>query len=192
MAPRPADRHHGSPPSAKRTGAPLETHVAPALIPCISIRQPWAWLIVRPDLSDHEERRIASEHGHIKDIENRSWPTTKRGPILIHAAKAYSRREHSSMSEHLATKMGIELPSYETMQRGGIVGRATLTDSVREHPSPWKIPDQWGFVLEDSAATPFVPWRGQLGWFLVPSETILPNLPEDPQKPLSFACTPAL
>ena len=147
---------------------------------------------MRPDLSDHEERRIAGQHGRIKDIENRSWPTKKHGPILIHAAKAYSRREHSSMSEHLATKMGIELPAYETMQRGGIVGRATLTDCVREHPSPWKIPDQWGFVLEDSAATPFVPWRGQLGWFLVPSETILPNLPEDPQKPLSFACSLAL
>jgi len=35
----------------------------------LSIRQPWAWLIVQ---------------GH-KPIENRTWPTTYRGPLLIHA-----------------------------------------------------------------------------------------------------------
>ena len=37
----------------------------------ISIRQPWAWLIV---------------HGY-KDVENRTWATKHRGPILIHAGK---------------------------------------------------------------------------------------------------------
>ena len=35
----------------------------------LSIRQPWAWLIV---------------NGH-KDIENRSWRTKYRGPFLVHA-----------------------------------------------------------------------------------------------------------
>ena len=34
----------------------------------ISIRQPWAWLIV---------------HGY-QDVENRTWSTKHRGPILIH------------------------------------------------------------------------------------------------------------
>jgi len=37
----------------------------------ILIRQPWAWLIV---------------HGY-KDVENRTWSTKYRGPILIHAGK---------------------------------------------------------------------------------------------------------
>jgi hypothetical protein len=37
----------------------------------LSIRQPWAWLIIA---------------GH-KDVENRSWTTTYRGPLLIHAAR---------------------------------------------------------------------------------------------------------
>ena len=140
----------------------------PTLIPCISIRQPWAWLIVRPDLVDTQERSSAIARGLIKDIENRTWATKKRGPILIHASKGYSRREHVAFTDDLATTMGIQLPPYETMQRGGIVGSANLTDCVREHPSQWKIPGQWGFVLEDANPVSFTPWRGQLGWFLVP------------------------
>jgi hypothetical protein len=36
----------------------------------LSIRQPWAWLII----------------AGIKDIENRRWATNHRGPILVHAA----------------------------------------------------------------------------------------------------------
>ncbi|WP_245839042.1 ASCH domain-containing protein [Yersinia kristensenii] len=38
----------------------------------LSIRQPWAWLIV---------------NGY-KDIENRTWNTKCRGPVLIHASTA--------------------------------------------------------------------------------------------------------
>jgi len=37
---------------------------------CLSVRQPWAWLIV---------------NGH-KDVENRTWSTQHRGDILIHAS----------------------------------------------------------------------------------------------------------
>ena len=39
----------------------------------LSIMQPWAWLICA---------------GH-KDIENRSWSTGFRGPVLIHAGKKF-------------------------------------------------------------------------------------------------------
>jgi hypothetical protein len=38
----------------------------------ISIRLPWAWLIVNG----------------FKDVENRSWRTRHRGTILIHASKS--------------------------------------------------------------------------------------------------------
>lgn len=44
----------------------------------ISIRQPWASLIVLG----------------IKDIENRSWPTSQRGIVLVHASKGMTRSEH--------------------------------------------------------------------------------------------------
>ncbi len=38
----------------------------------LSLRQPWAWLVVS---------------GH-KDVENRVWRAAYRGPLLIHAGKA--------------------------------------------------------------------------------------------------------
>jgi hypothetical protein len=41
----------------------------------LSIRQPWAWLIV---------------NGH-KPVENRDWATSFRGPVLIHAGLTMAR-----------------------------------------------------------------------------------------------------
>lgn len=38
----------------------------------ISIQQPWAWAILHAG----------------KDVENRTWRTTYRGPVAIHASKA--------------------------------------------------------------------------------------------------------
>ena len=56
----------------------------------LSIRQPWAWLIV---------------NGH-KDIENRSWPTRFRGPVLIHAAKGMTMSSTKSATGHLLGAAG--------------------------------------------------------------------------------------
>jgi hypothetical protein len=125
-------------------------------LPCISILQPWAWLIV---------------NGH-KDIENRGWSTTFRGRILIHAGKKLGKRDYADDREHFAEAHGITLPAFEDMPLGGIVGSATVTDCVREHTSRWKMADCWGFVLKDQRVRQFVPYRGQLGIFRVPADTI--------------------
>lgn len=125
--------------------------------PCISILQPYAWLIV---------------NGH-KDIENRCWRTGFRGRILIHAGKTYSRRDHDEYVHELMDDFGIELPVYDSIERGGVVGAATITDCVKEHPSRWKMQGTWGFVLKDQRTATFAPCRGQLGIFRVPVETIL-------------------
>ena len=42
----------------------------------LSIRQPWAWLILRPDLRPAERDRLRVD-GLLKDIENRSRPNRK-------------------------------------------------------------------------------------------------------------------
>lgn len=130
------------------------------MVPCISILQPYAWLVV---------------NGY-KDIENRGWPTKFRGRILIHAGKKYSRRDHDEFAEDLAEdwphRAAITLPPFEEMLLGGIVGSATIIDCVQEHSSPWKILGTWGFVLKDQRVRPFVPLRGQLGIFGVPNELI--------------------
>ena len=40
---------------------------------CISIRQPWAWLIIKG----------------VKPVENRTWSSSYRGPLLIHASLTF-------------------------------------------------------------------------------------------------------
>jgi len=125
------------------------------MLPCISILQPWAWLIV---------------NGH-KDIENRVWSTKFRGRILIHAGKSYEAAVHDRYADDLLDDFDIELPAYADMLRGGIVGSATVTDCVQEHPSRWFV-GTWGFVLAQQRVRPFVPYRGQLGIFRVPQSAL--------------------
>lgn len=127
----------------------------------ISIRQPWAWLIV---------------NGH-KDIENRTWTTARRGPVLIHASKGMTRAEYDDVELMLLfrpviNKLNIQLPKFEAIERGGIVGMATITDCVRQSDSPW-FNGQVGFVLRDAVPLPFVEFKGMLGFFDVP-DGVLP------------------
>ncbi len=115
----------------------------------ISIRQPWAWLIVR---------------GH-KPVENRQWSTRFRGPVLIHAAKGMTYDEYEDAHSH-AAHLGIEIPEFDELERGGIVGQATITDCVEDSESPWFF-GRYGFILADAKPLPFLPVRGQLGFFEV-------------------------
>lgn len=111
----------------------------------LSILQPWAWIIVR---------------GH-KAIENRTWHTRFRGPFLVHAGKGFDRD-----SEDFVRRMCPDLPARENLQRGGIVGRAELVDCITSSDDPWFF-GPVGFVLRSASPLPFVPCRGQLGFFEV-------------------------
>lgn len=120
----------------------------------LSIRQPWAWLIV---------------HGH-KPVENRDWRTDYRGDFLVHAGKTMPRVYYEDVATQLAVTLGGQaptLPPFEQLERGGIVGTARLVDCVTAHPSPYFF-GPFGFVLADARPLPFVPMNGQLGWFDVP------------------------
>ena len=129
------------------------------MIPALSIRQPWAWLIV---------------HGH-KDIENRDWPTNFRGRVLVHAGQTMTRKYYEeTVSElRLGGLCPADMPAFEDLQRGGLVGWTRIVDCVQDHASPWKqAMSPYGFVLRDSSPTPFVPWKGRLGFFNVPKSAL--------------------
>jgi len=113
----------------------------------LSIKQPWAWLII---------------HGG-KDIENRSWHTKYRGRFLVHASLSMTKREYEFACNY-AAKIGVQVPPFEDLQRGGIIGSVELVDSVDGHASPWYMAEK-GFVLTDPKPLPFKPLRGQLGFF---------------------------
>lgn len=123
----------------------------------ISVRQPWASLIL-----------LAG-----KDIENRTWETRVRGPILIHAAKGMTKREYLDAMDFAdangARGIGRLLDAFEpgNLPRGGIIGSVNLADCVYRSDSPW-FQGPYGFVLRDPKPLPFTPFKGQLGFFDVP------------------------
>lgn len=114
----------------------------------LSIRQPWAWLILNAG----------------KDIENRDWHTRVRGRVLVHAGKGMTRDEYESCDESLFLHPEIELPPYEALERGGIVGSVEIVDCVTESDSEWFF-GRYGFVLREPKVLPFRPFRGALGFF---------------------------
>jgi hypothetical protein len=139
----------------------------------LSIRQPWAWLIVRPDLTCPGKRSIADLAGEIKDIENRSWPTKVRGRVLVHAAQGMTQREYDEVSLMLlddSFKVDT-MPTFKALQRGGIIGSVDIVDCVTTSESPWFF-GEFGFVLRDAKPLPFVPFKGSLGFFEVPDSIL--------------------
>jgi len=120
----------------------------------LSIRQPWAWLILHAG----------------KDIENRDWSTNYRGRILIHASKGMTRDEYED-GIFLAQVIypALALPSFADLERGGIVGSVEIVDCVTRSDSRWFV-GRHGFVLRDPQPLPFRAYRGQLGFFEVPDD----------------------
>lgn len=109
----------------------------------LSIKQPWAWLIV---------------NGY-KDIENRTWKTKFRGEFLVHAGKQIDKIAYDFYSEVI-----LELPDPKAIELGGIVGKAEIVDVVSESKSKW-FQGPIGFVLKNADKTRFVPYKGQLNFF---------------------------
>lgn len=108
-----------------------------------SVRQPWAWLIVRG----------------IKDIENRTWRTNYRGEVLIHAGKRMDR-EGLAWARAMAYFPGIEFP--RVFPLGGIVGAAEIVDCVSASKSSW-FEGPWGFVMRGAREVEFRECPGRLG-----------------------------
>ncbi len=116
------------------------------MLKIISVRQPWAWLIVQG----------------LKNIENRTWATSYRGPLLIHASQKLDMDVAETRDYFRGT--GVKVPrSFET---GGIVGYVELVDCVTSHPSGW-FNGPYGFVLANARPLPFYALKGRLGLFEV-------------------------
>lgn len=102
-----------------------------------------------------------------KDIENRSWPTKYRGPLLIHAASSMSAAEYGDFAEFLCAEIKeAHMPSPSELRAtlGGIIGVVDLVDCVQHSKSPWFVGD-YGFVLSNPRPLPFVKVKGRLNLF---------------------------
>lgn len=142
----------------------------------LSVRQPWAFAIARG----------------WKPIENRSWPTDYRGPLLIHASKfgALTAAQRSEQINTLYTtfqqsevltdwsevaraagRAGIELPFVSARelftQCGGIVARCRLVDIIQ--PGGMSLTrgypsKQAAYMRHHLADSPW--YHGEFGWVL--------------------------
>lgn len=121
----------------------------------LSIRQPWAWLILNAG----------------KDIENRDWKTTFRGNCLIHASKSGTRRDYDEAIDFLVDRgldrLQSDLPALDQLEKGGIVGAVEIIGCTDNSESPWFIGEH-GFILRNPKPLPFIAYKGRLGFFNVP------------------------
>lgn len=141
----------------------------------LSIRQPWAWLITRPDVVGAAARAALVEQDLIKTVENRDWPTNYRGQMLLHAGKTCTVADYDAallfVEAFVSPALALQVPDLAELPRGGVVGMTHLVDCVRSHPSRFFTGDPdlpeggYGFVLQGSIAVPFLPWKGRLGFF---------------------------
>lgn len=130
----------------------------------ISIRQPWAWAIAHAG----------------KDIENRSWHMSHRGPLAIHAAKGMTRDEYYEFFDFFQYELGEvfidgnvqrSLPKPEQFVRGAIIAVCNAIDCVHAHSSSVWYSGPHGLRIKDVIALQEpVPCRGALGFFDLPKD----------------------
>jgi len=120
----------------------------------LSIRQPWAWLVV---------------NGH-KTTENRSKPTHYRGPVLIHASLTKASPEqikqmHRDVAASCYRAAQLIPREVEGYYQGGIIGVAEIVDCKLISDDPWHLPGYFGWKLANARPLDFMPYRGALGFF---------------------------
>jgi len=118
---------------------------------CISVRQPWAELIVRG----------------IKDVENRVWPTAYRGPLLIHAGLK------SSASDWEGVPASTPPIVRSTCCTGAIIGMVQVVDCTKTPRSQWHMHGSYGWYLTSPCqfAEP-IPYVGWFRLFDVPDSLV--------------------
>lgn len=145
----------------------------------ISIRQPWLWLITRPDvLGDDARAKLYAEHA-IKDFENRTRdmgnPMKINGSpdVWLHASKSPAD-DYQILRIQIQEKFLIRVPDLDELPRGGICGRATFDAYVDEHTSVWSAGG--GYPIFSATPCRFVECKGALGFFKLPTTIQLPGI----------------
>jgi hypothetical protein len=127
----------------------------------LTIHQPWAWLVVS---------------GH-KRYENRTWSTSYRGPLLIHAGQS---RDSLRTAKKLCESLGIALP--DSLAYGAVLGKVDMVDcKTADNIDDPFASGPFCFLLANPVMFERpIPWRGSLGLIEPSSELIFQlgrNLP---------------
>lgn len=95
-------------------------------IKALTLKQPWAWAVIQ---------------GY-KDVENRSWSTSHRGLLLIHAGK-----QLDAAGFEFIWKLGLHRALPMDLPLGRLVGSVQLQDVVGGYASKWASRGSWHWVL---------------------------------------------
>lgn len=102
----------------------------------LTVRQPWAAMILRG--TDR------------KTIENRTWRTDHRGPLLIHSSARFRQDEYEA-AYAICRRKGLKLPpSKSSCVCGKIIGVVCVSGMVpqsRSDENAWHVSGQWGWRL---------------------------------------------
>ena len=121
----------------------------------LTVRQPWAWAII---------------YGG-KDIENRTWTTTFRGSLAIHAG--------GNLDPVTEFPPGVGLPAIESLPRAAIIGVVELVDILQQSDSVW-FEGPFGWVFRNPRPLrEAIPSIGHRGVWDLPSD-IQEILKKDP------------
>lgn len=114
----------------------LLSHEQVHMIPALTLYRPWPALILRAG----------------KNVENRTWRTNYRGPLLLHAGQRWdhSAVEFASTIWTAGSHSALDwIPQDPDAHPTGLVGAVRLYDCHRAIPSRWAAPGQWHWMLED-------------------------------------------
>lgn len=147
-------------------------------ISCLSVRQPWASLLVTG----------------IKNIENRTWYSSHRGRILIHASKTWGPDEelaHARLMD-FAIAMRDDRRQYILScvkdNLGGIIGECEMQSCITSEDwfvhggLPYDGKHEWftgpyGYLMTNAVMyRRIIPYRGQQKLFLVSADAIRKTL----------------
>lgn len=142
----------------------MNPHPTTDKLVALSVKQPWAALLA----------------AGVKTVEVRTWPTVRRGPLLIHAAKVPDDRPEGWA---LVTPELSDLAEL----RGGIIGVGELTDCVRYNtveafteaadahrnaPEWFRPAGLFGFVFQNLRPIAYHPCLGRTMFFAVEGITL--------------------
>ena len=131
----------------------------------LTLTQPWATLVV----------------GGLKYVETRSWATSYRGPLAIHAARGFPREAREFAGELWLRGL---LPEPRALPTGAIVAVVRLvdiqrTERVREYLAARELefgdysPNRFAWLFEfERVIDPPVACNGSLGIWEVPDELL--------------------
>jgi len=149
----------------------------------LTVCQPYASAILWRDPAGHR----------LKTIENRTWPTDYRGPLLIHAGKSRAWLDDYESGQFEVLR--VQYPYCNDLPFGAIIGQVNLVDSLpladARAIDPTFAFGPFCFVLDDPITFPHpIPYRGQLGFFRVPNAVLGPQYALHHPSPVSTPAPP--